>query len=97
MIYALLRVVDLIFDIYIYVLIASVIFSWLYAFNIVNTRNHFVFLIGNFLHRATEPVLNRIRRFLPNLGAIDISPIIAFLIIDFIRIFMWRAYINMYL
>ncbi|WP_455475840.1 YggT family protein [Bartonella sp. B17] len=92
MIYALLQMVDLIFNIYIDILIASVIFSWLCAFNIVNARNRFVFLIGDFLYRATEPILSRIRRFLPNLGAVDISPIVVFLIIYFIRVFMWRAY-----
>ncbi|GAA5106197.1 YggT family protein [Bartonella jaculi] len=97
MIYALLQVIDLIFEIYIDILIANVIFSWLYAFNIVNTRNRFVFLIGNFLYRVTEPVLGRIRRILPNLGAVDISPIVVFIIIYFIRIFMWRAYAGVYL
>lgn len=97
MVYALLKVIDLIFDIYIDILIANVIFSWLYAFNIVNARNRFVILIGNFLHRLTEPVLSRIRQFLPNLGTIDISPVVIFIIIYFIRIFMWRAYANMYL
>ncbi|EJF83224.1 YggT family protein [Candidatus Bartonella washoeensis] len=97
MIYALLQVIDLIFKIYIDILIASVIFSWLYAFNIVNTRNRFIFLIRNFLYRVTEPILGRIRRFLPNLGAVDISPIVVFIIIYFIRTFMWRAYAGMYL
>lgn len=97
MVYALLKVIDLIFNIYIDILIANVIFSWLYAFNIVNARNRFVILIGNFLHRLTEPVLSRIRQFLPNLGTIDISPVVVFIIIYFIRMFMWRAYANMYL
>lgn len=97
MVYALLQVIDLIFDIYIDILIASVIFSWLYAFNIVNARNRFVILIRSFLHRLTEPVLSRIRQFLPNFGTIDISPVIVFIIIYFIRMFMWRAYANMYL
>ncbi|MCZ2328401.1 YggT family protein [Bartonella sp. F02] len=97
MIYALLRVIDLIFSIYINILIINVIFSWLYTFNIVNTRNRFIAIIGNFLYRVTEPVLSRIRYFLPNLGAIDISPIVVFIIIYFIRIFMWRAYAGLLL
>ncbi|WP_455482196.1 YggT family protein [Bartonella sp. B35(2025)] len=97
MIYALLQIIDLIFSIYIYILIASVVFSWLYAFNIINTRNRFVILIGDFLYRITEPVLGRVRRILPNLGAIDISPIVVFMIIYFIRTFMWRAYVGIYL
>ncbi|AFR25888.1 membrane protein [Bartonella quintana] len=96
MVYALFRVIDLIFNIYIDILIANVIFSWLYAFNIINTRNRFVFFVGRFLYRVTEPVLGPIRRFLPNLGAIDISPIVVFLIIYFIRNFMWYAYAGMY-
>ncbi|MHC5307688.1 YggT family protein [Bartonella sp. LJL80] len=96
MIFALLQVVDLIFSIYIFILIASAIYSWLYAFNIVNPRNPLVAGIGNFLYRATEPVLAPIRRILPNLGAIDISPIVVFLIIYFLRIFMWRAYQGMF-
>lgn len=97
MIYALLRAIDLILNIYIDILIASVIFSWLYVFNIINSRNRFVVLIGNFLYRLTNPVLNPIRRILPNLGTIDISPIVVFIIIYFIRTFMWRAYAGMYL
>ncbi|CAK00666.1 YggT family protein [Bartonella tribocorum] len=97
MVYALLQTIDLIFDIYIDILIASVIFSWLYVFNIINSRNRFVVLIGNFLYRLTNPVLNPIRQILPNLGTIDISPIVVFIIIYFIRNFMWRAYAGMYL
>ncbi|WP_332065838.1 YggT family protein [Bartonella sp. CB189] len=97
MVYAFLKAIDLIFNIYIDILVASVIFSWLCAFNIVNTRNRFVFLIGDFLYRVTEPILGYIRRFLPNLGAVDISPIVVFIIIYFIRISMWRTYAYMYL
>ncbi|WP_407965702.1 YggT family protein [Bartonella sp. C271] len=97
MIYAFLSVLDLTFSIYIAILIAHAIFSWLYTFNIINTRNAFVAMIGDFLYRTTEPILYYIRRFLPNLGTIDISPIVVFMIIYFIRIFMWRAYAGMFL
>ncbi|WP_208434923.1 YggT family protein [Bartonella phoceensis] len=97
MIYTLLKVIDFIFDVYTYVLIARVIVSWLYVFNIINTRNRFVALIGNFLYRLTEPVLGRIRQSLPNLGTLDISPVIAFIVIYFTRVFMWYAYTNIYL
>ncbi|WP_455466271.1 YggT family protein [Bartonella sp. B39] len=97
MAYALLQVIDLIFNIYIDILIASVIFSWLYVFNIINARSRFVVLIESFLYQMTEPILSRIRRILPNFGTIDISPIVVFIIIYFIRIFMWRAYAGMYL
>ncbi|WP_455480884.1 YggT family protein [Bartonella sp. B12(2025)] len=97
MVYTLLQAIDLIFSIYIDILIASVILSWLHVFNIINARNRFVVLIGSFLYRFTEPVLSRIRQVLPNFGTIDISPVVVFIIIYFIRIFMWRAYANMYL
>jgi YggT family protein len=68
-------------SLYVIVLIASVILSWLIAFNVVNTQNRIVYVIGDFLHRATEPVLRPIRRFLPDLGGIDISPLIVLIII----------------
>ena len=61
---------------YSYVVIANVIISWLVAFNVLNTSNRFVYAILDFTYRLTEPILNKIRRFLPNLGALDISPII---------------------
>ena len=95
MVFALLKVIDLVFSIYIFILIASAIFSWLYAFNIVNPRNPLVMSIANFLYHATEPVLAPIGRRLPDLGSIDISPIIVFLVIYFIRVCMWRVYFGM--
>ena len=73
---------------YSYVVIANVIISWLIAFNILNTQNRFVYVILDFTYRLTEPFLNRIRRFLPNLGALDISPIILHLLIWFIEMCM---------
>ena len=68
-------------NIYIWILIANAIFSWLYAFNVINTRNQFVNTIGRALYQMTEPVLRPIRRFMPDLGGVDISPIILVLII----------------
>jgi YggT family protein len=82
---ALLMVILLALQLYIWVVIAAAIFSWLVAFNVVNTRNQFVGAIGEFLYRITEPVLRPIRNMLPNLGGIDISPVILFLIIIFIQ------------
>jgi YggT family protein len=82
---ALFLVIDLALEIYIWIVIAAAIFSWLIAFNVVNTRNPIVHAIGDFLYRVTEPVLRPIRNMLPNLGGIDISPVILFLIIIFIR------------
>ena len=72
-------------NIYIWIVIAMAIFSWLVAFNVVNTRNHAVAMIGDFLYRITEPALRPIRNVLPDLGGIDISPVILFLIIIFIQ------------
>jgi len=70
---------------YVYVLIAAAVMSWLIAFNIVNPHNQVVRMIGEFLYRITEPVLRPIRNVLPNLGGIDISPVIVILIIIFIQ------------
>lgn len=88
---ALFQTIDFALEIYIWFIIASAIFSWLYAFNIVNPRNQFVAQIGTFLYKVTEPALRPIRRFLPDLGGIDISPIVLFIIIYFIRRFMWLS------
>ena len=77
-----------ILKIYTYVVIANVVISWLVAFNVLNTSNRFVYSILEFTYRLSEPFLNRIRRFLPNLGAFDISPIILLLLIWFIEMCM---------
>jgi len=77
-----------ILKIYTYVVIANVVISWLIAFNILNTSNRFVYSILELTYRLTDPFLNRIRRFLPNLGAFDISPIILLLLIWFIEMCM---------
>ena len=77
-----------ILKLYSYVVIANVVISWLIAFNILNTSNRFVYSILQFGYKFTEPALSRIRRFLPNLGAFDISPIILLLLIWFIEMCM---------
>jgi YggT family protein len=82
---ALLDVVVYALNIYIWIVIAAAVLSWLVAFNVVNTRNPFVATVGEFLYRITEPVLRPIRNALPNFGGIDISPIILFLIIILIE------------
>ncbi|HYF56800.1 MAG TPA: YggT family protein [Salinarimonas sp.] len=90
---ALLDVVMLVLQLYVYVLIASAIMSWLVTFNVVNTRNGVVSAIYDFLYRVTEPVLRPIRNVLPNLGGIDVSPIILLLIIFFIqRVIVYYIY-----
>ena len=75
----------LVIDLYIWVVIASAILSWLVAFNVVNTNNRFVLSIADMLYRLTEPALRPIRNILPNLGGIDISPVILILFLLFIR------------
>jgi YggT family protein len=72
-------------QLYIWCLIIWVVLSWLVAFNVVNTRNRFVGMLGDFLDRITEPALRPIRRVLPNLGGVDISPIILILLLYFFR------------
>ena len=73
---------------YWWIVIANVIISWLIAFNVLNTNNAFVYNVLDFTYRLTDPILNKIRRFLPNLGAFDISPIILLLLIWFIEMCM---------
>ena len=82
---AVLDVVMLALNIYTWLLIASAVMSWLIAFNVINTGNQFVASIWEFLYKITEPVLRPIRNMLPNLGGIDISPIILLLLIFFIE------------
>ena len=77
--------VSLLLKLYIYILFAAAIMSWLIAFNVVNPRNQFVAMLAEFLYRITEPVLRPIRSILPNLGGIDISPVIVILIIVFVQ------------
>ena len=77
-----------ILKLYSYVVIANVLISWLIAFKVLNTHNRFVYSILEMTYRLTDPILNRIRRFLPNLGSLDISPIILLLLIWFIEMCM---------
>jgi YggT family protein len=82
---AVLDVVMLALNLYVWILIASAVLSWLIAFNVVNTRNQFVASVWDFLYRVTEPALRPIRNMLPNLGGIDISPVLLLLLIFFIQ------------
>ena len=78
---ALFLVIDIALEIYIWLLIAAAVLSWLVAFNVVNTRNQVVAMLLDFLYRLTEPLLRPIRSMLPNLGGIDVSPVILILLI----------------
>ena len=75
-------------NIYKWIVIANVLISWLISFNVLNTQNRFVYSILELTYRLTDPILNKIRRFLPNLGTLDISPIILLLLIWFIEMCM---------
>ena len=82
---AVLDIILIVLDLYVWLLIAAAILSWLIAFNVVNTRNQFVAAVAEFLYRITEPVLAPIRRILPSMGGLDLSPIVLILIIMFIQ------------
>ncbi|CAO3414968.1 YggT family protein [Azospirillum doebereinerae] len=82
---ALYMLINTILDLFFWVLIISAVLSWLVAFNVVNTRNRAVYVIGDFLYRITEPVLAPIRRVLPSMGGLDLSPIVVLLLISFVQ------------
>src|SRR5712692_10221497 len=87
--------ISLLLTLYIYILVAAAVMSWLIAFNVVNPRNQFVAMVGEFLYRITEPVLRPIRRLLPNMGGIDISPLIVIVIIWFIQLVVLPVLLRM--
>ena len=82
---AFIDLLDRVIYLYVWVLIINAVLSWLIAFNVLNTQNRFVYSVLEFTYKLTDPVLNYIRRFLPNLGSIDISPVILILLIYFVR------------
>jgi YggT family protein len=92
-----LWLVDTIVTIYIWLLIASAVLSWLIAFNVVNTRNPIVNSVGEFLYRITEPLLRPIRNMLPNLGGIDVSPVILIIGLLFLRQLIFWLYIRLFI
>ena len=81
----LIKIIIIAIDFYIWVVIISAILSWLVAFNVVNTRNRFVYMIGDFLYRITEPALRPIRKIVPNFGGVDITPIVLILGLWFVQ------------
>ncbi len=82
---AFILLLDRIIYLYVWVLIINAVISWLIAFNILNTQNRFVYSVLEFTYKLTDPPLNYIRRFIPNLGSIDISPVVLILLIYFAR------------
>ena len=77
--------IDIILGLFVWILIFAVIMSWLISFNVVNTTNRVVHMLSDVLYRITEPALRPIRRFMPNIGGIDLSPIVLLLAIWFLR------------
>ena len=82
---AFILLLDRIIYLYVWVLIINAGISWLIAFNVLNTQNRFVYSVLEFTYKLTDPPLNYIRRFLPNLGSVDISPVVLILLIYFVR------------
>jgi len=93
MVGAMLEVIYMILDFYIWCLIIGAVLSWLVAFNIVNTRNRFVQVVGDFLYRITEPLLRPIRRVVPPINGLDLAPLMLIFIIWFIQAFIRRLVI----
>ncbi len=79
------QLLDTVLAIYTFVVVISVVLTWLVQFNVVNTSNQFVYMVGDFLYRITEPLLKRIRSVVPPIGGIDLSPLILLLALFFIR------------
>ena len=84
--YLLIQIVDL----YWWIVIINVIISWLIGFNVLNTQNRFVYMIFGFTNQLTDPILNKIRNFLPNFGVIDVSPVVLLLALWFIKSLMYE-------
>jgi len=93
--YSLLWLISTVIQLYIYVLIAAAVLSWLIAFNVVNTRNQAVAIIAETLWRLTEPVLAPIRRFLPNFGGLDLSPVVLILLLYFLRMLLFELFASL--
>ena len=87
---SLLALIDTVISIYIWLLIISAVLSWLVAFNVINTSNRFVYTVMDVLYRVTEPLLRPIRNILPNLGGIDLSPVVLILALSFARNLMFE-------
>lgn len=85
---AIFWLLDTAISIYTWLLVASVVLSWLVAFNVVNTRSRVVYTIGDFLYRVTEPALRPIRRVVPQVGGFDLSPLLLIVALNFLQIFI---------
>ena len=87
--YPVVWLISTVIQLYIYILIVQVIMSWLIAFNVINTRNRFVYMLADVAYKLTEPALRPIRRILPNFGGIDLSPVVLILLLSFVKLELW--------
>tara|TARA_B110000196_G_C20939991_1_gene564154 strand:+ start:72 stop:362 length:291 start_codon:yes stop_codon:yes gene_type:complete len=83
---------DSVITIYLWIIIINAILSWLVAFNVLNTQNKFVFSVLNVTYKLTDPALNKLRRFIPMFGSIDISPVILILLLMFLRNIIFEVF-----
>ena len=83
---------DSVITIYLWIIIINAILSWLVAFNVLNTQNRFVFSVLDVTHKLTDPALNKLRRFIPMFGSVDISPVILILLLMFLRNLIFEVF-----
>ena len=83
---------DSFITIYLWIIIINAVLSWLVAFNILNTQNRFVFSVLDTTYKMTDPILNKIRRFIPTFGSIDVSPVILILLLMFLRNILFEIF-----
>lgn len=81
----LMQIINIVIDLYVWIVVAGVVLSWLTAFGVINTHNKAVYMISDFVYRLTEPALRRIRAIMPDMGAIDLSPIVLILGLMFLQ------------
>ncbi len=89
---SLLILITQVIQLYIWVVIIGAVLSWLIAFNVINTQNRFVYTVVDIIYRVTEPALAPLRRILPDLGGIDISPVVLLLLLYFVQNLIWELY-----
>lgn len=87
---SILTLISQLIEIYIWIIIVSAVLSWLFAFDVINPRNRFVYMVSDICNRLTEPAYAMIRQFIPTIGGVDLSPIIIILGLSFLRNLMWE-------
>lgn len=87
---SLMTMISQLIEIYIWIIIISAVLSWLFAFDVINPRNRFVYMIADISNRLTEPAYALVRKFIPTIGGVDLSPIIIILGLSFLRNLMWE-------